>query len=245
MNEFLIEATKKNRELINKKLMLREFYLDNYRDFSAEINLSDTKGSIVELGCGATFIKEIISDAIRTDVFKHSYCDIVVNATKMPFPDSSVKAFFMMNVFHHVPDINSFLKEVNRCLEKNGILYIADQHVGILSFFILKFFHNEYFDHRTKKYTFKSVNPLNSANGALAWIVFKRDKPLFEIYHPGLKIVKYNPCYPLMYWVLGGLKEWSLIKTERQYKLMKFFEKILLFISPNFGSFVKIIIKKK
>ena len=44
----------------------------------------------------------------------------------MPFENNSIDVFFLQNVFHHIPDINNFLREADRCLKKNGYFLIME-----------------------------------------------------------------------------------------------------------------------
>ncbi|HEY4932725.1 MAG TPA: hypothetical protein VII95_06920 [Terriglobales bacterium] len=81
--------------------------------------------------------------------------------------------------------------------------------------------------------------PLSGANGALAWIVFARDRSRFEREFPNLKLLQYNPTTPLRYWLSGGLKRWSLL-PESAWKYATTFDKLPLKVSPHFGSFVEI-----
>ena len=45
---------------------------------------------IIELGCGPSFLKEVYPNTIYTDIDKHENCDLVVNATDMPFENESI-----------------------------------------------------------------------------------------------------------------------------------------------------------
>lgn len=243
INMDIKDITVANNRIIKSKEFLRAFYLENYSAFKQKLESVQMEGKIVELGCGATCIKEILPEAVTTDVFEHDYCDLVVDATAMPFEDQSIKAFFLMNVFHHIPDVNKFLAEASRCLKTGGIIYISDQHVGIISHFILKYAHNEYFDSKADNYSFTSINPLNSANGALTWMVFKRDNAKI-LSDKNLKMELYEPFAPLMYWLLGGLKNWTLINNQMTYNFVRQLDKFLIRLSPQFGSFTKVILKR-
>lgn len=237
----LKSTTEHNHKIIGKKKYLKKLYLEYYQNFKNYNTNLVLDGPVVELGCGASLLKEVMPEAILTDVFKHEYCDQVVDGLKMPFAQDSIKSFFMLNVFHHIPNVELFLSETSRTLKPGGVLYIVDQNVGIISYFVLKYFHNEYFDHKTDTYSFTSINPLSSANGALAWIVFKRDKKQYS----QLSLLQYKTHSPLIYWLLGGLKNWSMINSELAFKAAKFLDNILLKVSPKFGSFVTIILQKK
>ena len=76
---------------------------------------------------------------------------------------------------------------------------------------ILKFAHHEPFNPKSKTWAFHATGPLSSANGALCWIIFYRDRKRFEQLFPDLCIHSITPHSPLYYWLAGGLRSWSLL----------------------------------
>ena len=244
LDESLVSKLKKDKETIKSKIGLRHFYSSNYTFLKNEIeDINGSKGLIIELGSGAGHIKDFIPDAITTDVFEHPFADKVIDGTCLPFEDESLKAIYLMDVFHHIPDVELFLHEANRCLIPRGKVLIVDQHVGWISKWILKYAHNEHFDKDTKEWSFSSDNPLYSANGALAWIVFQRDIEAYNKKFPGLKLKNYRPVFPFLYWASGGLKSWSFVFSWN-LPLINLIDNFLLLLSPNLGSFVQIVLEK-
>ena len=65
--------------------------------------------------------------------------------------------------------------------------------------------HHEPFDPDAKDWTFPSTGPLSSANSALPWIIFQRDRQEFEAKFPKLKIQTVQPFMPFRYLVSGGV----------------------------------------
>ncbi len=231
-------------ERIKLKRAIRIMYAKNYFKFKKILESLAVEGKVVEIGSGQGFIKELIPEAITTDIVSQKGIDLVFNCTNMPFDNGSVKAFFLLNAFHHIDDVETFLREAGRCLAPKGKILIIDQHLGFISSIVLKYFHSEGFDTRTESWKFKSNDPLLSANGALAWIVFKRDQKIFEEkFKTTFKINRYIPHTPLMYWAAGGLKSWNLTFGPIYYVTI-LFDNLLMRISRNFGSFVDIEIEK-
>ena len=73
----------------------------------------------------------------------------------------------------------------------------------------------------------------------MAWIVFQRDRELFEERFPGLRLATYRLHTPLRYFLAGGLKRWSLLPgwafpfaTDLDHGLAR--------LSPRLASFVDI-----
>jgi hypothetical protein len=62
----------------------------------------------VEPGSGGGFAQRIIPELITTDILSYDGVDRVVDATRMPFQDRSVRFFGMLNIFHHIPDVAAF-----------------------------------------------------------------------------------------------------------------------------------------
>lgn len=200
---------------------------------------SPSNGIALELGSGAGFAKKRIPEILTSDIIPYQGVDKVVDATHMPFPNDALRCICMFNAFHHISDVELFFKEAQRCLVPGGRVFIIDQHPGWFGYPIYKFFHHEYFDPSAIKWSFKSSGPLSNANGALTWIVFKRDRKIFEQKYPYFRIEKYEPHTPLAYWLSGGLKWWSLI--PRQFiKAIKRIDSLLIKVSPQFGSFVDV-----
>jgi SAM-dependent methyltransferase len=231
------------RRLIQNKAGLRSYYLDIYRRYSECLQRCPKDGIAIELGSGGGFVKEVIREVITSDTLPYAGVDRVIDATKMHFPDSSLKAIFMLNVFHHIPDVAAFLKEAERCLKPEGRLLIVDQHPGWIGWPIYRFIHHEPFHPKAKDWQFDSTGPLSGANGALAWIVFQRDRDKFKALFPNLRILRYEPHTPLQYWLSGGLKHWSLV-PKWGVGLVGQVDRILIKASREFGAFVDIEIVK-
>lgn len=224
---------------ITKKALLQSIYADVYDKYRNCLMLSPPNGIALELGSGAGFAKKRIPEILTSDVIPYEGIDRVVDATHMPFSNDALRCIFMFNVFHHIANVDLFFMEAKRCLAPGGRILIVDQHPGWFGYPIYNFFHHETFDASVIQWTFNSSGPLSHANGALAWIVFKRDRKIFEQKYPCFRIEKYEPHTPLAYWLSGGLKRWSLIPGQL-IKSIKKIDSLLIKVSPRFGSFADI-----
>lgn len=230
------------QRILDKK-SLKKFYLEIYKKYKSVLERTPDNGIALELGSGCGFTKEIIPEIITSDVIAYKNIDRVVNATSMPFLDQKLRAIFMLNVLHHINNSPQALKEFSRCLMPKGRILIVDQYPGIPSRFILKYAHHEPFNDQSKSWEFESEGPLSGANGALAWIIFIRDRKKFEQLYPELKIVNITIHSPLRYWLTGGLKKWNLL-PDIFFELATAFDQLLVKIWPGFGSFMDIEIEK-
>ncbi len=227
------------RALIQGKPALRQFYAAVYAWFAARVAACPPGGTVLELGSGAGFLKEILPDAVTSDLIPYDGVDRVVDAAHLPFPDASLRAILMMNVFHHLPDAERFLREAQRCLIPGGRVVIFDQHPGWISRPILRWGHHEPYHPRAAEWAFPSTGPLSGANGALAWIVFRRDRHRLAIVIPGLALDVWRPVFPLTYWLAGGLKRWSLL-PGRAFGAAAALDHWLARLAPPLASFVEI-----
>jgi SAM-dependent methyltransferase len=231
------------RAIIEAKPALKRFYSEVYAKYVESLAKCPREGLAVELGSGGGFAQRIIPELLTTDVLPYDGVDRVVDATRMPFEDQSVRFFGMMDVFHHIPDVAAFLHEVRRCLMPGGRLLVIDQHLGWIGKPILRYLHHEPFCPNAKDWRFETSGPLSGANGALTWIVFVRDLAKFTSEFPELQLLKYRPFAPLTYWLSGGLKPWCLLSSAT-YSIVNLLDRMLLSISADFGSFVEIEIRR-
>ncbi|MEK7477726.1 MAG: class I SAM-dependent methyltransferase [Candidatus Coatesbacteria bacterium] len=226
------------RALVRGKPALRHFYERIYAGFAERLRACPP-GVALELGSGAGFLKDVLPEVVTSDVLPYAGVDRVVDAAALPFPDGGLRAIFLLNVFHHLPDAGAFLREARRCLAPGGRVIMVDEYPGWIGTFVYRYIHHEGFDPKAREWSFPSSGPISGANGALAWIVFQRDRARFETMVPELKLDRWRPIFPLGYWLAGGLKRWSLL-PGRTHVVADWVDRQLLRISPKFGSFVEV-----
>ena len=231
-----------HRNIIKKKPFLRKLYMDFYRAFAEAV--PDFCGkSCVELGSGGGFIKELLPSVQTSDILPAPGIDHCFSALKMPFPDDSVDAFFMIDVFHHVADAAGFLKEMNRCLKPGGQIVMIEPANTWWGSLIYQNFHHEPFD-PSAGWTLPPGGPLSNANGALPWIVFKRDAALFRSEFPDLRVKNISYLAPLRYLISGGLSLRQLLPGF-MYQPVKWLEWLFSPLQAWLGLFMLIALKKR
>ncbi len=201
-------TTRRRREIIRRKRLLRRVYQEWYGRLHA--SLPSGPGGILELGSGAGFLRERIPRLISSEVFYCPWVDAVVNACDLPFADSSLRAVVMTNVLHHVPQPFRFFHEVARCLRPGGVVTMIEPWVSRWSRFVYSRLHSEPFAPDTTKPEIDPTGPLSGANNALPWIIFERDRSRFERELPELRLVRVQPIMPFVYLASGGVSMRSM-----------------------------------
>ncbi len=227
--------------IIQKKPFLRRIYIDFYKQFANVV--PDSQGKIlIELGSGGGFIKEVISNVITSEVLELPSVDKVFSALEMPFEKAGVDAFFMIDVLHHITEPRIFFREALRCLKDGGKVVMIEPANTLWSRFIYKNFHHELFDVRAQ-WELEQTGRLSQSNGAMPWIIFTRDRKIFEKEFPSLKIVKIHNHTPLRYLLSGGLTLRQLFPSFT-YELIKAIEYVLSPLNNLLGMFQTIELQK-
>ena len=228
-------------EIVQKKAFLKKLYVDFYTQFKNLIPEPETR-ALVELGSGGGFIKEVIGNVITSDILELPNVDKVFSALDMPFEDTSVDAFFMFDVLHHITDPGAFFKEAIRCLKPSGKIVMIEPANTLWARFIYKNFHHELFDPEAQ-WRLKEQGPVSHGNGAIPWIIFSRDRQIFEEEFPQLRIVSMRNHTPLRYLLSGGLTLRQLVPSFA-YPVIKAIEYILSPAKNLLGMFQTIELEK-
>jgi len=235
------QATVLHSQIIKKKVFLRELYTDFYKIFKEAIDRNAKM--LVELGSGGGFIKEIIPAVVTSDIIKLPNVDMAFSAEQMLFKSGSVDAFFMIDVLHHIKKPGVFLTEAQRCLKSGGKMVMIEPANTLWGRFIYKNFHHEVFD-TSAGWEMDKTGPVSDANGALAWIIFKRDREIFESQFPNLKIRSIGFHTPLRYILSGGLTYRQLLPSF-MYGFVSFLEICLRPFNKWIGMFETIVLEKQ
>jgi SAM-dependent methyltransferase len=228
-------------EIVQKKKFLKKLYIDFYKEFVKAIPEPEKK-MLVELGSGGGFIKEVIGNVITSDILELPNVDKVFSALDMPFEDRSVDAFFMFDVLHHIAEPGGFFREAIRCLKPAGKIVMIEPANTLWARFIYKNFHHELFDPEAQ-WGLEESGPVSHGNGAMPWIIFTRDRGIFEKEFPQLRIVRMRNHTPLRYLLSGGLTLRQMVPSFT-YPLIKGVEFLMSAINNLAGMFQTIELEK-
>lgn len=84
----------------------------------------------VEIGSGVIPLSELARNVISTDIEIAQGLDCVASATDLPFLSGSVRAVVAQNVFHHIPDLDRAMQELNRVLASGGVAVLVEPYFG-------------------------------------------------------------------------------------------------------------------
>lgn len=209
------DAVTLHRQIIESKPLLQAAYRRWYREcvpaYEATKHLA---GTMIEIGSGAGFLDQVIPGVISTDVVETPFVKKVVNAMELDFPDEDFRAIFLIGVLHHIPFPGKFLAEAQRCLKPGGRLVMVEPSNGFLQRLLGKLTdHYEFFDDTVVEWVNVSAGRMTSANMALPWVIFERDRERFLREFPRLRIVSIRYHTFLAYIVTGGMTYRSFLPT--------------------------------
>ena len=238
-------TTELRRRIIKEKKFLRKIYEEWYRELIASIPEPGVcAGQVLELGSGGGFLKELLPECATSEVFTCDGVDMALDARALPFSDHSLRAIFMIDVFHHIPDVMKFLREAERALAPGGVIAMWEPWNTPWSQLIYKKLHCEPFKPDAATWSFPSAGPLSGANGALPWIVFERDKDRFTNEFPHLELVRLELDYPFSYLLSGGVSMRGLLPGI-SFQPLRWGEQALKPLASKLAMFSFIVLKKK
>lgn len=227
-----------SRLIIKGKPFLRKIYEEWYGMLKKSV--PQEVGVVLEIGSGSGFCAEMMPEVITSDMVPMAGVDLVLDACgRFPFDDATLKSILMINTFHHLPVPEMFLAESYRCLRRGGRVAMIEPWVTPWSCLIYTRLHHEMFDPDAAQWRFSPTGPLTSANGAMPWIVFKRDRTLFENRFAGLVIRGIRPFMAFRYLLSGGLSLRSLA-PEWLFRPLKAWERFC----PGLAMFAMIELEK-
>jgi SAM-dependent methyltransferase len=227
--------------ILRKKKFLRAIYAEWYQLLSD--NVSEEPGIVLELGSGSGYARESIPNLLSSEIVWIPDVSMVIDGCALPFSDHSVKAIVMTDVLHHIPQVRAFFSEAMRCLVPHGVVVMIEPWVSPWSIFIYKYFHHEQFDPDSAAWEFETSGPLSGANGALPWMIFERDKSVFNAEFPLLSVETITPMMPFCYLLSGGLSVRGILPGFT-YPWCRSFERLLDPWSEKLGMFAFIVLRR-
>jgi SAM-dependent methyltransferase len=236
------QTTFLRRQIIQQKRFLRLIYEEWYAAIAAA--LPEGPGPVLELGSGAGFLQEILPGLITSEVFWLPGVKVVLDGQELPFASGSLKGLVMTNVLHHLPRVRRFFAEASRCLKPGGVVVMVEPWVTSWSRFIYGRLHPEPFWPEAAAWEFPPKGPLSGANEALPWIVFARDRAVWDREFPQLQLRQVELGLPCRYLLSGGLSRLSFAPAW-SFGCWRRLEGLLKPLLPRLAMFARIELVKE
>ncbi len=234
----LSEASLLHAHIIERKYFLKKIYISWYTWLKKVLPDKLENKILVEVGSGGGFLKKVIPSALTSDSIFLPFLDLQFSAQNIPFRQDSIDVFFLLDVFHHIHSPLLFLEEAFRCLKPKGRIIMIEPANTIWGRFVFSHFHHEPFD-PSGDWLVDKGGRLTSANGALPWIIFCRDRKKFGEKFPLLRISQIDFHMPLLYLLSGGVSVRQLMPSFT-YPFVKGLERLLSPFKKYLGMFLTI-----
>lgn len=236
-----------HKEIIDRKFMIRDVFVEMHHIFRAyESRYALAEGMQIELGAGVFPVSKTYPEVISSDIVVSEGVDMLLDAHDMNLPNNSVRCFYGQNCFHHFHDPDKFFKELDRTLKVGGCAIMMDPYYGALASIIYpRLFKNEGFEKGAHSWKNDATGPMNDANQALSYVVFKRDRALFNKKHPNLEICAMEPLGNYIRYLMSGGLNFRQLLPDRAIPALRVIEKVLLPIRKYMALHHVIVIRKK
>jgi SAM-dependent methyltransferase len=195
-------------QVIRSKPFLKKLYEEWYRNIATYF---PSGAQVLELGSGAGFLKDFIPQLITSDLFAAPGVARVIDAQAISMPDASLDGIVMTDVLHHIQDCSSFFDEAARVVRRGGRVVMIEPWNTTWSRWVYQHLHHEPFEPDAVEWRIPISGPLSGANGALPWIIFQRDRAVFESKHSQWSIECILPIMPFAYLLSGGVSLTSFL----------------------------------
>jgi SAM-dependent methyltransferase len=204
-------ATLRNRARLgaNKNLLFwyRELYRDQFKEFANPAALS-----ILEIGSGTSPLKQFLSNVVTSDVLDLNYLDHVFDCHEIDkldaIKDNSFDVITLTNVLHHLKSPIAFLNRAASKLKPGGKVIATEPFFSVLSTPIFEYVHHEPVDFGISEPELGHLEgPLASANIALPWLIFFRDRKWLQRLNDNYDVRNLSVRYftSLSYMITGGI----------------------------------------
>ncbi len=197
-----------HRQILSERKIIRDVFFEMYNlCISLDEKYFTGSGRRVEVGAGGSLFKNAFPEITTTDIVLAPNLDLVVDAQLLPFPDKSIRAVYGINCFHHFPSPQKFFSELDRVLVPGGGCVLIEPYYGPFAGFLWKrLFDTERFDKDQLAWEgdAATMGAMSGANIATSYIIFKRDRKLFEQRNPNLEIVIQEPISNYVRYLMSG-----------------------------------------
>jgi SAM-dependent methyltransferase len=223
------ERVQVHRRILARRPMIREVFAEFHAIFAdCDARYFSGAGAYVEIGAGAAPMRDRDPSVLATDLVYSSHLDCVIDAQRLALKAGSVRALFAQHCFHHIPEPDAFFCELTRVLVSGGGAVLIEPYYGPLASLVFKrLFASENFDVSVEGWSTPATGPSSGANQALSYIVFERDRPMFEKKYPELEIVTEFPLGNYIRYLASGGLNFKQFAPDVSVPLLKAIEFVL------------------
>ena len=181
--------------------------------------------STIEVGAGLGLSTLSGHDWIKSDVTGAEPLSLLNCAEALPYKDASLDAIVLKDTWHHIPDIEGFLREAHRVLRPGGVIAVFDPYWSLLGRFVYRFLHQEHWGAQSDTWTFHSTTPWDS-NQALTYLMLKRDRAKFDQrWGAKFSIIEPRPLVGPSYLLSGGVSRRTFVSGRLLAALLRWEER--------------------
>ncbi|MBF0318589.1 MAG: methyltransferase domain-containing protein [Nitrospirae bacterium] len=220
------DAMEFHRRIILNKPFLYQWYKIYFDAVgSVEAETAHLGGAALELGSGAGLLKGVYPDIITSDTVINAHIDRVEDAAALSFADNSLRAIYCLNTLHHISDARRFFSELDRCLRPGGVALMVEPGMSRFARLVWRYLHHENCEPGWG-WEFPNDGRMSASNSALPWIVFDRDRNLFDESFPNLRDVEIRHFDCLLYLLSGGVS-YRALAPAWAFKYLRGAERII------------------
>ena len=219
-----------------------------YADFFSRIATHCKQGRTLEIGGGIGNLKELLPEAISSDIQYSKRLDFVADAQSLPVKDGALTNIVMLDVLHHLEFPVKFLKDAVRALQPGGRIIMVEPAITWGSTLFYRFIHQEPVRMSEDPLVDGTPDPERDpydSNQAIPTLLATRDKARLNAMVPELVQVHDEwfafAAYPLS----GGFKPWSLVTEKMARGLLKLESHLERPLGSLLGFRVLIVLEKR
>lgn len=207
----LVETLEAHERAWNARPLLRALYREWFELVAAR--LSGAPGPTVEVGGGLGHLRDVVPEAVVTDLEPTPWAAAVVDAQRMPYEDGSIANVVLVDVFHHLPRPARFLDEAERVLAPGGRVVMLEPYCSPLSTFAYRRFHHEPVDLDADPFADadQSTSEALDSNSALPTLAFFRRAGELGRRWPRLRLLETRRLSFVAYPLSGGFSRRPLV----------------------------------